>query len=116
MNKKGFTLIELLAVIVVLGIISLIILVSVSPVLSSSKDSLSNIQKEKLEDIAEIYYLKEGMSLGVTCVNISTLSQKEYIDSSEVLDPKTRDPLPGSVLINSTSSGVSYTYQDNACS
>ncbi len=116
MKNNGYTLAELLATLVILGLLCTITLASVSGILTNSKDSLSKVQKEKLEDIAEVYYLKEGMSTNVTCVNISTLVDKGYVDSKEVLDPKTRKILPGSIKIEDTSINITYTYQESACS
>ena len=100
MNKKGFTLMELL----------------VSNTLTNSKNELSLTQKNMIEDVAEIYYLKEGINEDITCVNISTLVDKGYVDKNDVLDPKTRKTLPGSVKIEITSTNISYNYQENVCS
>ena len=116
MKKNGYTLVELLATIIILGALCAITLVSVSGILKNSKNNLSNVQKERIEKIAEIYYLKEGMNSGATCINISDLVDKGYVESKEVLDPKTREVLPGSVKIEDTSTKISYTYQENACS
>ena len=116
MKIKGFTLIELLAVIIILGVILTITMVSVSKILSSSKSSLSDTQKKRVEEAAEIYYLKEGMNSNVDCVNISDLVSKGYVESKDVIDPKTRESLPGSVKITYDSNQYSYDYQENSCS
>jgi len=113
--KKGFTLIELLAVIVIIAIIALITTISVSLIITDSKDSLSEIQKNNLEDAAEAYYLKEGMSDNVTCVNVEYLIKEGYIDSKEVKDPKTNKNFGGSVKITYEANQYSYEYQTNSC-
>lgn len=115
MKKNGFTLIELLAVIIVLAVIIAITLVSVSSLLSSSKESLSETQKKTIERSAEIYYLEEGMNEDATCINLSDLISKGYIDSKEVLDPKTQEPFGGSVKITYDANQYSYEYQDTIC-
>ena len=111
--KKGFTLVELLAVIVILGVIALITVVSVNNILSDSKDSLSATQKHNVEEAAKAYYLKEGMDEEDTCISISELISKGYIEAKEVKDPKTKENLEGYVKITvpSTSEFNQYTYE-----
>ncbi len=80
MNKKGFTLIELLAVILVLGIISLIAIPSVSAVVEQSKKgslevSTNNLVKEvktkcttellSKNDISGVYNIVDGVVQGL---------------------------------------------------
>ena len=80
MNKKGFTLIELLAVILVLGIISLIAIPSVSAVVEQSKKgslevSTDNLVKEvktkcttellSKNDISGVYNIADGVVQGL---------------------------------------------------
>ena len=115
MKKNGFTLIELLAVIVILAIIALITVISVGSVLTDSKNSLSETQQKKVEEAAKTYYIKEGMSENVTCVNISDLIDKGYIEGTTVLDPKTSEEMNGSVLISYVSNQYNYQYQESAC-
>ena len=111
--EKGFTLIELLAVIIILSIIVLITTVSLNKVINNSKDSISETQKKYIESAAESYYIKEGMNEQVTCVNLSTLIEKGYMDSSEIKDAKTKEILSGSVLITYESN--QYSYQTDLC-
>lgn len=116
MKKNGFTLIELLAVLVILAILAIITTVSVNTYLKDSKDSLSSVQKTKLLSAAETFYLKEGMNNNRTCVNISELIEKDYIEGSVVKDPKDKKDLTGSIQITTNSNKYSYTYQENGCS
>ena len=115
--KKGFTLIELLCVIVILGVILTITVMSVSKTLKTSKNSLSDAQKNNIEKVAEEYYIKEGMTADseVTCVDVSDLISKGYFDSNQVLDPKTKKEITGSVLININNGKYTYQYQDKSC-
>ena len=115
MNKKGFTLIELLAVLVILGIILLITTYTVNSILNDAKTSLSDSQKHNIEEAAKTYYLKEGMNTNDTCVSVDELIEKGYIEKSEVLDPKDKEKMTGSVKIIYVSNQYSYEYQKNSC-
>ena len=105
----------MLALKIVLGIILSITIISVNNVLSNSKDTLSDTQKNNVEKAAQAYYIEEGMNENKTCVNISDLINKGYIESKKVIDPKTRENLPGSVKINSENNQYSYEYQSIEC-
>ena len=113
--KKGFTLVELLAVLVILSIIALIATVSVGSVISTSKNELSEIQQNNIEEAAKAYYLKEGMSSNVECVSIQDLVDKGYIEGSEVKNPKTGTVMTGFVKITDEANQYSYKYQENTC-
>lgn len=113
--NKGFTLIELLAVITILAVIMLITTLSVGSILSDSKSNLSNTQKDMLESSAEAYYLKEGMADEVTCVNVSDLITKGYLDNTLVKDPKTGEDVSGSIKITYSANHYLYEYQESIC-
>ena len=113
--KNGFTLIELLAVLIILSIIALIATVSVGSVISTSKDELSEIQQNNVEEAAKAYYLKEGMSIDDQCISIQELVDKGYIEGTEVKDPKTGSVMTGFVKITYEANQYSYKYQENTC-
>ncbi len=115
MRNKGFTLMELLAVIIILGVLLTITILSVNSILNDSKKSLSNVQRKQIEAAAEIYHLQEGIKKNEECVDISDLISMGYIESNDVIDPKTRETLPGSVNIKYESYKYSYEYQENSC-
>lgn len=115
MKKNGFTLIELLAVIVILAIIAIITTVTVSSILKDAKNSLSDRQKSNIENAAEAYYLKEGMSINDTCVSVEELIEKGYIEGNSIKDPKDRKEMTGYVKITYVSNQYSYQYQENSC-
>ena len=108
--NKGFTLVELLAVIVILSIIATITLYSTGVVLKDSKESLSKAQKDRLIEVAKIYYLNNSTA---TYVCISTLIDEGLIDVDEVLDPKTKEPLEGYITITTTGNKVRYAYDES---
>ena len=115
MNKKGFTLIELLAVLVILGIILLITTYTVNSIIENARKSLSDSQKENIEEAAKTYYLKEGMNTNDTCISVDELIEKGYIEKAEVLDPKDKEKMTGYVKITYSSNQYSYKYQENSC-
>ena len=115
MKKEGFTLIELLAVIVILAIIALITTYTVNSIIENARKSLSDTQKENIEEAAKTYYLKEGMNTNDTCVSVDELIEKGYIEKSEVLDPKDKEKMTGYVKITYASNQYSYEYQENSC-
>ena len=115
MKTGGFTLIELLAVLFIIAVVVSITVVSVNSVLSSSEDSISDLQKKNVEEAARVYYLKEGMNTEVTCVSVEDLVDKGCIEGSEVTDPKTKEKVEGSVKITYASNQYSYKYQNVSC-
>lgn len=115
MKSKGFTLVELLAVITILGVLALIVTIAVGSTISSSKENLLETQIKRIEKTAEAFYLKEGMDKKTTCVNVSELLQKGYIQGNSVKDPTTNEEIKGSVNITYSSNQYSYTYQIKAC-
>lgn len=115
MNKKGFTLVELLAVIVLIAIIASITTVIIKNVLKDSKSELTNIQKKYIEEAAEQYYIREGMSKNINCVNVSELLEKHYFNAEEIKNPKNEENMIGSVRIIENANQYSYEYQNNLC-
>ena len=113
--NKGFTLIELLAVIIILSILAIITTYSVNTIIKQSKDSLSETQQKNVEEAAKAYYLKEGMAIEDTCVSISELLEKGYIEGEVVKDPETKEEMTGYVKITYASNQYSYNYQTDSC-
>ena len=119
MNKKGFTLAELIAIVAILGAFALIVTISVGPTLKKSKTKLSEIQIQNIKDAAKMYYLNEGMnevdSNSKACVDVEYLIENDYIDKSQVKNPKDDSEILGSVKITYDSKKYKYEYQDNVC-
>lgn len=114
--SKAFTLVELLAVLTILAVVLTIVFISVGPVISDSENSLSDIQKKNIEEAAKVYYLKEGnLNDTYSCVNVSTLISKGYIEGSDIKDPKTGETITGSVTISYSSNQYSYEYRGYSC-
>ena len=115
MNRNGFTLIELLAVIIIIAVIASITVISVNKTLNNSKNTLSDVQIDNIIKASQSYYLEEGLDRNVSCINVADLISKNYIDSKQVIDPKTRNPMEGSVTISSNGSKVLYDYSEDKC-
>ena len=58
MNKKGFTLVELLAVIIIISVVITLVFPSVSSIISQSKNTVRDVQINKILDAAYDYTLK----------------------------------------------------------
>lgn len=120
--SKGFTLVELLAVIIILGVLTLITVVSINPILNDAKKSLTDSQINNIEESASLYYIKYGVGLDdfelnnpKDCINVSKLIESGYINSEEITNPKTGEPVLGSVKVTYKSNNYIYEYQDTTC-
>ena len=114
-NYNGFTLVELLAIITVLSIILTMVIVTVSSLLSSSKENLQKTQEKQILKAAELYNNKEGLYEFDICVNVETLSEKGYLKENEIQNLKNGDKLDGSVKIYYNINRYTYEYDDNKC-
>jgi type II secretion system protein G len=72
-NKKGFTLIELLVVIAIIGILSGLIIVSMSGAQNAAKDARIKSAMDQFRSSAEIYKLQNG-NYGTTAVAVAALT------------------------------------------
>lgn len=120
--NKGFTLVELLAVIIILGVLTLVTVVSVNPILKDAREGLSDAQINNIKESASLYYIKYGVGLDdfelenpKDCINVSELIESGYIENDEVTNPKTGEKILGSVKVTYNSNNYIYEYQDNAC-
>jgi prepilin-type N-terminal cleavage/methylation domain-containing protein len=117
MMKKGFTLIELLAVIALIGILAVVATTSIIPLIKKSRNSLSQTQITTIEKAAEKWGtvntdkmpFNENDSIKVSLADLAT---DNYLDSSDLKDPKDNSKLCGYVLITYTSK-KQYTYVFN---
>lgn len=112
--KKGFTLVELLAVITILGIIALFVSTSVVGTLNKTKSSLSNTQITTIEKAAEKWSIVNADKLPLDSseysVDINTLANDGYLDSSDLKNPKNNSKICGDVKINYVSEKKQYKY------
>ena len=75
MNRKGFTLIELLATLVILGIVSTIVLISVTGTLNGTKDKTEEVFIKTIRDAMDIYTDSDGRKLTYGTKAVCTLKK-----------------------------------------
>ena len=75
MSKKGFTLIELLATLVILGIVSTIVLISVTGTINNTKDNTEEVFVKTIRDAMDMYVDSDGRKLTYDSVDVCSLSK-----------------------------------------
>lgn len=101
--KKGFTLIELLAVIVILGLISVLTVPAIINQLAQSKNQTTDVMNEIIETAVNLYldshqdeYPKnEGNTY---CVQLKTLINEGFL-TDPILDPMTSNEYDNSLFV-----------------
>lgn len=91
LNKKGFTLVEILAAIVILGILMGLAIVSVSSILSNSKEGFYDNLEDQLILAAKSYYGDHRTLLPQNIgqerqVTVETLIKNNYLKRGSVVD------------------------------
>lgn len=120
-NQKGFTLIELLAVIVILGIISVIAVPLIGNIINNSKKDADVATARQIYDAARLYIIGEqggdfiSKTVTIDGDTVAPIDQdlvsKGYLDEGLVL-PSTKAPITtGTVTFDAQGqlSGVSIT-------
>ncbi len=102
--KKGFTLIEVLSVIIIIGIITTVATLSINYSINRTKERLYVEQIERLETSLKNWGLTNIDNLPINEEGISFYSVKELkgygiIDTDEVIDPRTGNPMEGCMII-----------------
>lgn len=116
-NKKGFTLIEVLAILVILAVILSIIIPTTLGIVSDSKSNLNSSQQKQLENAARMWYLDSNVNLEVdeSCkISIKDIVDLEYLESNDVLDPKTGETMQGYIVITNGKEQYSYKYNETS--
>lgn len=113
--NKGFTLIELLAVIILLGVLSLIATVTVNTTLNKNKTDACEMQKENVISSAKIWSNKNVFSLPSEDGKSITITLKQLKDDGFVDDniknPKTDELLSDDMKIKITKVDNNYKYE-----
>lgn len=117
--RKAFTLVELLAVLVILGIVSLITVPIVTKTIASSKESMYKNQVNEIEKVARNWFIKDPVmfdeSIKTVKVSVSYLVKEGYVESSKIINPKTDEDMIGCVVITESSKQYYYEYTDTDC-
>ena len=104
MKKNGFTLIELLAVIVVLGLLIAIISPVVKNLLNDSENSISEQQIDMIIAASKKYMIEHSELLpdgdNRYIIHMDDLINSGVVDNDSVIDPKTKQPINGGVIVS----------------
>lgn len=115
--KKGFTLIELLAVIVIIGVVTLIAVPSITKNISSSKERLYKTQVQNIELAAkkwatDSYESLDKEFLNSSYVSIAMLQELGYLSKEKIYNPKNKEVMLGCIEVayNMNDKTYGYTY------
>lgn len=118
--KKGFTLVELLAVIVIIGVVTLIAVPSITKNISSTKKRLYKVQVQDIELSAkkwatDSYESLDKEYLNSSYVSITMLQELGYLSKEKIYSPKDKSVMQGCIEVtyNMNDKTYSYTYDDN---
>lgn len=118
MKRKGFTLIELLAVIIVIGLISLIAIPMVVGNISETKKSAYQTQVQNIE-IATRKWATEHVEflddeyLNASYVSVKMLQDLGYLSKDSIKNPMTGETMEGCIGVVYDSADKSYKYSYN---
>ena len=98
--KKAFTLIELISVIIILSIIALISVPITTNIINSSRNKAYEETINNIIEISKNYsvYNNLGYNTLYKELTFDELSNKGYIESSDIINPKTNQKLAGCVI------------------
>lgn len=88
MKKNGFTMIELLAVIVIIGILSTVVIISVSRYLNNANNTAYTSMMDTIYEGSQNYIMDNIDLLEENKINITTDDLSAYID--ELVNPKNK--------------------------
>ena len=116
--NKGFTLIELMAVIILLGVLSLIATLTVSNMLSENKTEACEMQLLNIKAGAENWANKNVFNLPdedgkYTEITLKYLQDAGFVDKN-ITNPKTGELFSQDIIIRITRKDNAYTYEIGA--
>ena len=113
--KRGFTFVELLAVLILLGVVSLIAIPSIGKILNRSREKARESTKNELIKAAKNYYADNIRELpddgSHKCLSVSEIEESGYISNDDIVDPTTEEKLTGYVKIYFDNTYNQYTYE-----
>ena len=109
MNNKGFTLLEVILVVAILGVITLIVVPSVSGLLNKNKNDQYTNLKMSIISAAKMYVSDNRYNLGIVCnadndVPAFIVTLQTLVDSGNltepVIDPRYKSEIPLTNVVN----------------
>lgn len=120
-GNRGFTLVELLAIIIILGMIVITTYPAVGSIIEHGEEKAYNEQVKRIEE-STLSYVSENINTVLpegtesAKIAIEDLRAQGFIKKSDVINPKTDQPMNGCVLITKDTYGqYKATYQENNC-
>lgn len=120
MKNRGFTLVELLAVIVIIGVVSLIVFPNIMSSLSKSREKAYDTQKNEIIAMAKKWATNnmdklDEYHLNNTYITFSVLKEEGYMAKNKIKNPKNREEMIGCIEIsyNNTNNSYDYNYYDS---
>ena len=92
MNQKGFTLVELLVGLLIIGLLSLMVVYTISGTFSTSMTQIDEISDNQIFEAAKDYVLENNMfqNSNSVCILVEELVDAGYIDNDVSQEVKTR--------------------------
>lgn len=120
MKNKGFTLMELIVTISILALLAIVVVPIAIDSLEDSKEKSYVEQTKILERTAEKWSIKNAGLLSETSdyyLSIDTLVDGDYLNSSDIIDPRDQSVMNGCIVIhyNHDYSQYQFTYSENTC-
>ena len=112
-SKKGFTLIELLVVIAIIGILSGLIIVSMSGAQNSAKDARIKEDMDQMKSVASIYLFGTGANTSYgTAVNLGSCSSPSFATTTDgtLLCTDLNSQGGTAAVLNITATGPAYCF------
>lgn len=110
--KKGFTLIELIAVILLLGVLSVIAVASIDRVLKENKEKAYNTQIENIKSSTEVWIGKHIFEMPSNNSEYIIITLKDLKDdglvSDDITNPMTKEQFDNSLQIKITVNNNNY--------
>lgn len=109
MKNKGFTLIELLVVIAIIGILSSVVLASLTTARTKGQDAAVQSQVSSLRSQAELYYSSNGNVYTSFCTDASKTGNASAIFAGIKSQVTAFDKTSGTYCVASTTGWAVYT-------
>lgn len=116
--KKGFTLIELLAIIILLGIISLIAYPIINTQFNEARQKAYEFTVQNIEEMAREYGTTHNLGYNTDdqVLTLNTLREAGLLKSEDLINPKTKTVMGGCVYYHWDDSNKMYKYRyDSNC-